>query len=437
MNRVALSDAPSRPVFPVLPAQDSAEWALLLACLRSRFDPAATETVAAAARAGVDPTRLAEIARRHRVGGLVMRRLRTAGVADLEAASEVATAAETAGVRGLRMASGLARVLDLFGEAGIRPLALKGPIMAAELYGDVGARPSGDLDLLVRADDQTQARHTLVKAGFRADPPLDEQGALDYLAAGFAYSFRDDAQDLIVEVHPSLAHRDFRFEPDMEQLWDRAIPARIAGRTVLTLSPEDRFLFLCVHGAKHEWDQLIWVCDVAEAIRSGDVLDWTIIARQAVETGSLRMLQLGVHLANAFTGVTLPLEAAVLASRPGMDHLARQVWGRMLDPIERKPTLWRQLRFHRGVRERAAERWGQTREKVSDRIRTFARSARLMVAPSDTDRSFVELPDSLSALYYLVRPVRVLVGSRRRADAEAVPREGARSMGFDGEPGAE
>jgi hypothetical protein len=181
---------------------------------------------------------------------------------------------------------------------------------------------------------------------------------------------------------------------------------------VLTLSPEDLILFLCVHGAKHEWDQLIWVCDVAETIRAYPGLDWTTVQQRAAETGSLRMLQLGLFLAHEIAGVGLPLEAAVLAAHPAAPDLARQAWSRMLDPIERKPGLVQHLRFHVGVRERPAERWAQVREKVTDHYRDAIQAVRVLVAPSATDEAFVSLPRGLSALYYLVRPVRVLVRGR-------------------------
>jgi hypothetical protein len=258
------------------------------------------------------------------------------------------------------------------------------------------------------------ARALLIAAGFRPDPLLSEADASVYLAAGFAYSFIDDESGVEVEIHPSLAHRAFQYAPDMDGVWDRAVPVSIGGRDVLTLSPEDLMVFLCVHGAKHEWDQLIWVCDVAEALRAYPDLNWTTIRLRAAETGSLRMLQLGLYLAHEIAGVGLPLEAAVLAAHPSLPHLARQAWSRMLDPIDRKPGLLQQLRFHIGVRERPAERWAQAREKLSDHFRDLVQGVRVLLAPSAADQNFVALPRRMTALYYIVRPVRVLMRGRER-----------------------
>jgi hypothetical protein len=132
------------------------------------------------------------------------------------------------------------------------------------------------------------------------------------------------------------------------------------------------------------------------------------------------MLQLGVHLAHVFAGVALPAPTAVLAANPSVRSLALQVWRRMLDPIDRRPGLWRQLRFHVAVRERPAERRAQVREKVSNAVRSGIESVRVWITPTDTDRSFVALPRGLRPLYFLVRPLRVVLGAMPRSNAKAV-----------------
>ncbi len=401
----------NEPTLP-LPANAEREYALILACLRARFDDTALDGVVAAAGAGVDRTRLVSVARRHRLGGVVMRALAEVGLSREPMAQGLAGAFERLALRGLFQARALTRVHDLLGVAGIVPLALKGPTLAASIYRDMGVRPAGDLDLLVPVEHLMRARALMLDAGFRPDPPLSDAEAESYLDAGFAYSFIEDQTGVEVEIHPSLAHRAFQYAPDMKGVWSRAVPVSIGGRDVLTLSPEDLVLFLCVHGAKHEWDQLIWVCDVAEALRAFPDLDWLTIQRRATETGSLRMLQLGLHLAQSITGVTLPLPAAVLAAHPYLPRLARQAWSRMLDPIDRKPGLVQLLRFHLGVRERSAERWAQVREKVTDRYRDLVQGVRILVSPTATDEAFVALPQKLAPLYFVVRPVRVLVRGR-------------------------
>ena len=55
--------------------------------------------------------------------------------------------------------------------------------------------------------------------------------------------------------------------------------ATVAGVEVKLLSAEDLFLLLALHAAKHVWEKLIWICDLAR-ISQLPTLDWN------VETGT-------------------------------------------------------------------------------------------------------------------------------------------------------
>jgi len=50
----------------------------------------------------------------------------------------------------LRLTAELFRLLELFSANGISALLIKGPVLAAQAYGDPCVRSYGDLDLLVR-----------------------------------------------------------------------------------------------------------------------------------------------------------------------------------------------------------------------------------------------------------------------------------------------
>jgi hypothetical protein len=130
---------------------------------------AARERIAALAQSS-DPQRLAGVLERQRLLALAAARMREAGV---EPPEEVAGRADTA----LRMARAAAvdaelstlRAVAALGDAGIRALPLKGPILARELYGDPGLRPSIDVDILVAPDALDPGGATLAQLGYRLD----------------------------------------------------------------------------------------------------------------------------------------------------------------------------------------------------------------------------------------------------------------------------
>ena len=72
-----------------------------------------------------------------------------------------------------------------------------------------------------------------------------------YLATGYEYTFDGSAGDNLLEIQWDIAPRFYTVEFLMPELFSRAITFELAGRRVRTLAPEDLFLTLCVHAAKH------------------------------------------------------------------------------------------------------------------------------------------------------------------------------------------
>ena len=160
---------------------------------------------------------------------------------------------------------------------------------------------------------------------------------------------------------------------------------------------EDLLLILCMHGAKHMWSRLEWVCDVAELIRSEPGLDWDQVMDRAARLGSRRMLFLGINLAVDLLDAPVPGEVLRQARR---DTVARSLSGeglqRMFPSGEYQVGTLRESAFHFRVRER-----------LQDRVPNVLTLAHRAVTPNERDRSVLPLPETLGWLYYLVRLVRV------------------------------
>lgn len=72
------------------------------------------------------------------------------------------------------------------------------------------------------------------------------------------------------------------------------------------LCPEDLLILLCVHGSKHAWEQLKWVCDVAELVRRRPALDWSRVLFQAGEWRCRRLVLLGLAMAHSLFDTAVP-----------------------------------------------------------------------------------------------------------------------------------
>ncbi len=71
----------------------------------------------------------------------------------------------------------------------------------------------------------------------------------------------------------------------------------LAGRQVLTLAPEHLLLLICSHSAKHGFERLGWICDIARFLIVSENLVWPAAVAQARRTRTLRQFSTGIRLA--------------------------------------------------------------------------------------------------------------------------------------------
>ena len=194
------------------------------------------------------------------------------------------------------------RLFDAFAAAGVEALVIKGPVLSARCYGDPGLRQYGDLDLIVRDKDIRHSSELMIGLGYEPSVPLT---AIQANKIPGEYNFRQTSNKLLVEFH---TERTFRYHPrplPVELLFKRQVRVDIDSHDVPALSPEDELILICIHGAKHFWEQLSYIADVA-AFVSRQQLDWDRVIAAAEEVGGERMLYVGLRLAADVLGAPLP-----------------------------------------------------------------------------------------------------------------------------------
>ena len=190
-----------------------------------------------------------------------------------------------------------------------------------------------------------------------------------------------------------LTQPRFRHDLGMDWVWPRRRSALLAGATVPNMNPEVAMLVLCMHGCKHVWSRLIWVCDVAQSLAAYPDLDWKEVQREAKQSGLWRSLALGVLLAHGIAGAPVPPDILrCFQNDRSARTLAEHIQEHMFDspgstPKSRVPYSVQLLGF-------------------SDRLKLLL-SFNFM-RPNERDRALLPLPKSLYFLYYLLRPLRIL-----------------------------
>jgi hypothetical protein len=289
-------------------------------------------------------------------------------------------------------------ILDLLTQAQIPAVPYKGVVLSHSLYQNIHLRRAGDIDLLVHRKDVRRTYRLLTENGYRQTWPeaiLTHAQEEEHLQAKYNYGFTRADDRILLELHWGVTPKYFSFPPEADWLWGQLETVTLGGRVLPTFKPEAYLLILAVHGANHCWIRLSWICDIYALLQSHPNLDWDWISRQARSTGSERMLHLALCLAHDLLGAELsPALLSKIDKDPVVQALAGQVKTLLAGKRAYLSEAFEIPRFHIKVRER-----------LSDRVRYLAN----MAVPTAGDWTNQPLPRHVNWLYYLYRPIRLVL----------------------------
>jgi Uncharacterised nucleotidyltransferase len=377
---------------------------LLVCCAQVPSEMGNADRIEALLQRSIDWEYVFEMAAEHRILPLVYWHLSSASSEAVpeDFLSRLRPYFRTNKLRALLLAKELLHLHELFERRGIPIIPYKGPVLAASVYGDLGLRMSGDLDILIRVQDVHKAKEMLVHRGYRPTPwKTDTQLTPDqeaaYLRFEREYPFQDYSSGIGVELQWGVMDKHFPFSLDMELAKERLQRVSLGGGTVPSFAPDVMLLVLCVHASVHLWERLQWICDVAETIRVCPMMDWNCLMKRAAALGSERMLLLGLHLAHELLGADIPENAwRRIKADTAVRALAAEVYAGLFQKHEEsrgilEGSLFRS--FHYRMHERRRDR--------------FRYTLHTMIDPNLADWQRYPLPERLFPLYYVIRPVRL------------------------------
>ncbi len=381
----------------------SAEWKLILCCARTRLD--ATHRARVAAILGeplaqpIDWPKLALLAAQHHVEPLVCHHLTGSLAASVpaETLTALTDTMRTKARNNVVLAGSLMHLRNRLERAGLHAIPYKGPALASMAYGNFTLRSSEDLDFVLPHCEISRAFEVLTTAGYRSE--LDPRVSRDarFVARGDAgqYCFFSESSRAIVELHTEKTMRYFPVPIDWKQVLGRLQTVSLGGVDLQTFSIEDTLVLLAVHGTKHFWSRLGWICDIAELTQVSQGVDWDLAENVADGMGCRRMWLLALSLAADLLEAPLcPEISQKIDCDRGVAALHRQVKSSLFGANPTSRSLPKRLRFR-----------VQSHEKLADSVRLLARTA---TRPTEDDFRAVPLPEWAWPLYRVVRPLRLL-----------------------------
>jgi hypothetical protein len=293
----------------------------------------------------------------------------------------------------------LTALLDEFDDRDISALPFKGPVLAATAYGEIPLREFVDLDLIIDEDDFERVKSVLLNQGYEIQYQLATEEEVTrtqenlILKFGRECEFRRDSDQVPVDLHWRFLPRRSSFPMSVDDIRVRHESVTVAGSTLPSLSVEDTLLLLGVHGTRHCWRHLRETCDLAALVKKRRI-DWQTAVDRATALGCRRRVGIGLQLARRLFDLKVP----------------ERVVDRIIQADSEIPTLV-QGAYERLFGPKSKSASGTVRYKYAAHERWQDRLSFLLYWGFYPDRKEIEwiaLPNRLSRLYHVLRPIRLL-----------------------------
>lgn len=305
--------------------------------------------------------------------------------------------------RNMFLTSKLLEIIRIFNENNIEILPFKGPMLAIQAYGNPALRTYGDLDVLVRPRNFVSAVKLLKEHGYTAVTNVNWlERTTWYLGRKKDVYMVNKAGSVKLELHWKLSGAHFGLPKEMNGLWHRLDSVSLAGIDVPALSFNDLLIYLCLHGSRHGWERLAWICDINELVGSKQEVDWDLLFVESKRLGCEKVVALGLRLIRDFFGSNLPSHDwdKIKGDEKLYDDMIAEIRGRLFSEETKIFDIGEQYLYHLKLKERKSDRW-----KVH--FHYISWYARIILTPGEIDKNILHLPSVLYPVYYVTRPLRL------------------------------
>lgn len=279
----------------------TAEFQLAVHCCRLAFDPA---FAVASDHPKLDWQLFYRLVQFHRVQGLVWKSLSSLGSpVPGDVARRIADDAARIAAKNRQSLVECGALADALRSKGIDFLFLKGQPLGVLAYGTPWLKAAVDIDLLIAEAELADAVAILRSCGFRREDGRPEEiGALRAW-----HRLRKDSEwgkagsTSRVDLHTRLTDNPALI-PTVGLGSPRQSVEIAPGCQLPTISNDELFAHLCVHGASSAWFRLKWITDLAALLHPKPGDEIARLCRRAQELGAGRSAGQALLLADTLFG---------------------------------------------------------------------------------------------------------------------------------------
>ncbi len=379
----------------------------MIACARVQVDQETGEKIQRLSRGRIGWDKFVKICIRHKVLPLVFRNLvlfcKDSFPEKLKTELENTYIFENS-LHNFSLVEQLFFILDLLKKNGITAVPFKGPVLAENVFGDICLRRYLDLDIFISKKDALEAVDILMDNEFVPEEGVLPEGRKKkaYLDRVVTLSLVRSDKQVSIDLQWDIANRFSNVPILLEDVKDHIEQVEINKRPAANLGPEILLCYLCLHGTKHRWLTLDSVCCVSELIRARRDIDWHLTLKFAKRIHCTKVLLTGLYLARDLLGAKLPEQInQKIDQNKTIKSLAEKVneglfsdyRETMISPEKFDPFLF------------------QIKDGFLDKT---LYCIKMLFIPSPEDLRVFPLPESLSFIRYLLRPLRLAAKYNKR-----------------------
>jgi hypothetical protein len=278
------------------------------------------------------------------------------------------------------------------------------------LYGNLALRQIIDLDIFIDKRQAGQVINLLLDQGYVVSARCQAMQVQEALLNSRDADHKDIElihlkTGIPLELHWSACEPWFDQRLSSRKLWEPASTTTLLDRDMPMPLSEDLFFLLALHGFRHRWESLKWICDIAAAIQAFPDLDWAAMLAKAARLSRKRMVLLPLALVQRIFGTQLPACVDEAITR---------------DPTVR-PLAWKLQQQHfSGCENNFVSNSGLpmfiyresirllVRENFRERLSLLVTLLFSRLKPTPNDRQYFSPHTLPEPLYWLLRPFRVL-----------------------------
>lgn len=252
-------------------------------------------------------------------------------------------------LRQLRNISEFFRIINLLETNNIAPIPFKGFWLANELYGNIGQRESGDVDLFIHIDNLDKIIELMPELDYKPETAGNNRFIEREKKLSAEFNFDKKDGEMVTshfEFHWKIGSGLHSLDVGFNDLSSQIVNSSFQGHSVKVFNLSASFLLAIMHhGAKDNLSELRHILDVGMFLKKKDEIDWQWVLSLARRFNMEKQVYTAMKLAADLTGCDLPESAEIFmkASSTSIVKLAANRLRQITLSPSQKSALWHEL----------------------------------------------------------------------------------------------